>query len=236
MRSNLSAADAPGLQAQTYKRVVRRTYRGGYWVFLPHNYDPQSSQRWPLLLFLHGLGERGSNLELVKKHGPPKIVEKKPDFPFILISPQCPDGQWWSNAPLLALLDEVQEKYAADPERVYLTGLSMGGFGTWSLALECPERFAAIAPICGGGNPYPPYGFDEARAQALKSLPIWVFHGAKDTRVKLEESKRMVELLQAFGCQVQFTIYPEAGHDSWTETYDNPQLYDWFLQHKRTKN
>jgi predicted peptidase len=234
VKFNPKAATISGQQDKSYNRVVSKTYEGQYLIYLPKDYDAKSSLRWPLILFLHGLGERGTNLELVKKHGPPKILESKKDFPFIVVSPQCPDGKWWSNDDLLVLLDEITSKYAVDPERVYLTGLSMGGFGTWSLALENPERFAAIAPICGGGNPYAPWGFDAVRAQALRTLPIWVFHGAKDETVKLQESERMVNVLKVFGCQVQFTIYPEAGHDSWTETYGNPKLYEWFLEHKRT--
>ncbi len=230
---NPKAATVAEQTAQTFTRTVTKTYGGQYLVYLPQGYDAQSSQRWPTILFLHGLGERGSNPELVKKHGPPKLLANHRELPFIVISPQCPDGQWWSNDFLLAVLDEVMQKYAVDPTRVYLTGLSMGGFGTWNLALACPERFAAIVPICGGGSPAPVMGYDAARAQALKTLPIWVFHGAKDTTVKLEESERMVNFLRSYGCQIKFTIFPEAGHDAWTDTYNDPRLYDWFLEHQR---
>jgi predicted peptidase len=113
-----------------------------------------------------------------------------------------------------------------DPDRVYLTGLSMGGYGTWSLAAAHPERFAAIVPICGGGNP--------ADAAKLASLPVWVFHGAKDPTVPLERSKEMVEAIKSAGGNPRFTIYPEAGHDSWTETYNNPELYQWLLEQKKS--
>jgi len=136
---------------------------------------------------------------------------------------------------VLALLDELLANHRVDPERVYLTGLSMGGYGTWSLALAAPERFAAVVPICGGGDPIKLLLADPRRAQALKSLPIWAFHGAKDPVVKLEESERMVDALKRFGCsEVQLTVYPEAGHDAWTQTYENPKLYDWLLAHRRT--
>jgi predicted peptidase len=121
-----------------------------------------------------------------------------------------------------------------DTRRVYLTGLSMGGFGAFSLALRSPERFAAVAPVCGGGNPFPPHGFDKKRKAALQSLPFWVFHGDKDTAVALAESERMVAALKKQGCDVTFTVYPGVGHDSWTQTYNNPELYEWFLQHTRT--
>jgi len=221
-------------QAKSLDRRVSERYKIKYLLFLPKGYHPKQAQRWPLIMFLHGLGERGDNLELVKIHGPPKNVEKQPDFPFILVSPQCPLGQWWSSDVLNVLLDEVIAKNKVDTNRIYLTGLSMGGFGTWALALQNPERFAAIAPICGGGNPFPPFGFDPHRAQALKTLGIWVFHGAKDTVVPVSESERMIKAMEVYGCQdVQSTFYPDANHDSWTETYNNPKLYEWFLHHAR---
>jgi len=126
-----------------------------------------------------------------------------------------------------ALLDEIAGAYRVDPQRVYLTGLSMGGFGTWHLALEQPQCFAAIAPICGGIHG------PSRIVCTLKDLPIWAFHGAKDETVPLDQQARLVEALRECGGNVRFTVYPEAGHDSWTETYNNPELYDWFLQHSR---
>lgn len=219
----------------TMKRMVTREHQVNYLLFLPKGYDQETDKKWPLILFLHGMGERGSDLSLVKKHGPPKIVETKPDFQFVVVSPQCPIGSSWNNEDLIALLDEVCEKFKIDTNRVYLTGLSMGGFGTWSLGLAYPERFAAIAPICGGGCPFfPVVGYDQKRADLVKSMGIWAFHGAKDPVVKLEESERMVNFLKTFGCKdVKLTVYPEAQHDSWTETYNNPELYEWFLKHSR---
>ncbi|MEH1864170.1 MAG: prolyl oligopeptidase family serine peptidase [Nostoc sp.] len=176
-------------------------------------------------LVLHGSGERGSYLNHVKKHGVAKVVEQQLDFPFIVISPQCPRGEYWNIERLSTLLDEVIASYPVDPDRVYLTGLSMGGYGTWHLAAAQPERFAAIAPICGGGNP--------VQAHKIKSLPVWAFHGAKDNVVPLSESEIMVSALKACDGNVKFTVYPEADHDSWTQTYNNPELYEWFLQHRR---
>ncbi len=123
------------------------------------------------------------------------------------------------------LLDKIIAEDRVDADRVYLTGLSMGGYGTWDWAIQSPDRFAAIAPICGGGNP------DKVRA--IRSMPVWVFHGAKDPTVPIAESEKMVKALKKAGSNVKFTVYPEAGHDSWTETYNNPELYKWFLSHKR---
>jgi predicted peptidase len=194
-----------------------------YLLFLPQDYDKKDS--CPLMLFLHGAGERGDDLELVKKHGPPKIVETKKDFPFILVSPQCQPKRWWEPLALTALLDDVAAKYKVDEDRIYVTGLSMGGFGTWSLASHTPDRFAAIAPICGGGEPY--------WTKRFVHLPVWVFHGAKDFLVPLRRSEEMVEALNRHGGNVKLTVYPDADHDAWTETYDNPELYEWLLQQKR---
>ena len=207
-----------------FEAKVAVTVKLDYLLFLPQGYEG-SAKRWPLMLFLHGAGESGSDLAKVKTHGPPKMVESKPDFPFILVSPQSP-RMGWNVETLNALLDDILQNYRVDPDRVYLTGLSMGGYGTWALAEAHPERFAAIVPICGGGNP--------ADAPKLASLPIWVFHGAKDPTVPLRRSQEMVEAIKAAGGNPKFTIYPEAGHDSWTETYNNPELYRWLLEQKRS--
>lgn len=194
-----------------------------YLLYLPKEYGQKES--WPLLLFLHGAGERGDDLALVKKHGPPKLIEAGKQFPFLVVSPQCPQGRWWEPMELAALLDEIVEKYKVDKDRIYVTGLSMGGFGTWSLAAYQPRRFAAIAPICGGGEPL--------ATMLLPHVPAWVFHGAKDPVVSLERSQKMVEALKKLGGEVKFTVYPEAGHDAWTETYAKAELYEWLLKQKR---
>ncbi len=208
-----------------------------YLLFLPKGYDASSPKRWPLILFLHGSGERGTNVWKVATHGPPEKVTSEPDFPVILVSPQCPDGEIWSNDKLLALLDEITRNYAVDKSRTYLTGLSMGGYGTWNLGLSHPELFAAIAPICGGGEFISPYLSSRDKPEALQTLGIWAFHGAKDPVVPLAETERMVELTKKLGMKdVKLTVYPEAGHDAWTETYKNPELYKWLLEHKRTKS
>lgn len=192
-----------------------------YLLYLPEGYEQNDEKNWPLILFLHGAGERGNDLDLVKKHGPPKIVEKK-DLPFIIVSPQCPAEKRWSVRDLDLLLEKIIKDHRVEKNRIYLTGLSMGGYGTWEYAMEKPERFAAIAPICGGGSPW--------QAYRLASMPVWVFHGAKDPVVPIEKSEEMVKALKKVNGNVKFTVYPEATHDSWTETYDNPELYKWFLK------
>jgi len=221
----------PGQTAQKFHLERKQVLAADYLRFLPDGYGADPAKRWPLILFLHGAGERGSNVWLVTKHGVPKVDTQPAGFPFIVVAPQCPKGKIWSNDLLLALLDKVETQYAVDPKRVYLTGISMGGFGTWSLGLSHPERFAAIAPICGGGELIIPLLADKSE---LARLPVWAFHGAKDPTVPLAESERMVGYMKKIGVkEVKFTVYPEAQHDCWTQTYANPELFAWFLQHTR---
>jgi predicted peptidase len=230
-----SKRPTPGTQAsQVMQARVRQELSLRYLLFLPQNYQATSAQKWPLILFLHGAGERGTNLTNVAVHGPPKFVPNQPDFPFIVASPQCPSGEVWSDEALSALLDDLLARYNVDATRVYLTGLSMGGYGTWSLATKMPSRFAAVAPICGGGETIRVLLPGRGQEAALKSLGVWAFHGGKDTVVPLDESERMVAAFKKAGCKdVQLTVYPDAGHDSWSETYKNPKLYEWFLMHQR---
>lgn len=219
--------------AQTVRKMEReitKTVRLNYLLHLPSGCESEKDQKWPLIMFLHGRGERGDDVEKIRIHGIPKIVENQPDFPFVAVSPQCPGHTFWpvEHDALLALLDTITGTYNIDSDRVYLTGLSMGGYGTWSFAAQYPDRFAAIAPICGGGNAV-------LSAEALKTVPIWAFHGAKDSVVPLIESEQMVKAINAKGGNAKLTIYPEADHNSWTETYANPELYEWFLTHSRGK-
>jgi predicted peptidase len=209
-----------------------------YFLFLPKDYDSHATKRWPVVLFLHGLGERGSNIWQTTVHGPVQYIAKHPDFPFVLVAPQCP-GEEWSAEVVLGVLDQVEARYAVDTNRVYLTGLSMGGYGVWDLATSHAERFAAVAPISGGGEMLGVIvsGKLPDKTQSLKDLPFWVFHGRKDEVVPLSESERMVAAVKQFGCnEVKLTVYPEAKHNAWTQTYENPELYQWFLKHKRGSN
>ena len=226
MEKKMNSVPPGSQQSRMFEKEITKTVSCNYLLFLPEDYG-KKQQRWPLMLFLHGAGERGSDLKKVKVHGPPKIVENRKDFPFILVSPQCPEDDWWTEKVevLINLVDDIAARYKVDKKRIYLTGLSMGGYGTWALASAYPERFAAIAPICGGGS--------RIMSLRLKDIPIWVFHGGKDPVVPLEESEEMVNAIRKRGGEVKFTIYPEAGHDSWTESYNNQELYDWFLEHRK---
>jgi len=203
-------------------------------LFVPKDYKADG-QKWPLMLFLHGLGEcSNDDLSLVRIHGPAKIVDGRPDFPFVLITPQCPPPKGemkdvpfaWKPEELIQLIDHVVAKLSVDADRVYVTGLSMGGYGTWRLAATYPDRFAAAVPICGGGDP-------ATMAKPLSKVPIWAFHGAKDTTVPVSESQTMVDAVRREHGDVQLTVYPDVEHNSWAPTYDNPKVYDWLLTHRR---
>lgn len=221
------SAQQPSEPAQTaahFETEVKLTYRYDYLLHLPPGYDQKAGQKWPLVIFLHGSGEMGTDVNMVKKNGLPHVLETRHDFPFICVSPQSPVRGWKVDA-LNALLDDLLKRYHVDEDRVYLTGLSMGGFGTWDWGGSNPERFAALVPICGAASPI--------RARALKNVPVWAFHGAEDPRVPLEWQESLVKILEKLGGQVKWTVYPGIGHDSWVKAYDDPELYTWMLAQKR---
>jgi len=200
-----------------------------YCLYAPSQYFSPNS-KVPLMFFLHGAGERGSELEKVKMWGPPKIANEQENFPFMLVAPQCPEEDWWTDERqienLKKLVNEIISNYKIDQNRVYLTGLSMGGYGTWKLAALMPDTFAAIAPICGGGDP--DWGCK------LKDIPIWAFHGEEDEVVPVKESREMVEAVKKCGGnKIKLTIYPDVGHGSWKKAYNEENLFEWLLQHKK---
>ncbi|MDO5309895.1 MAG: dienelactone hydrolase family protein [Planctomycetia bacterium] len=202
-----------------------------YWLFLPSDESAKTEQGYPLLLFLHGAGERGDDPEAVKVHGPPKIVndpQKAATWKFITVSPQVKGHRFWSPAQLRVLLDKICEIYPVDRSRIYVTGLSMGGFGTWGMIASQGDIIAAAAPLCGG--------YELKFAEKMVKTPIWAFHGTADGAVKYEYTRDLVDAVRAAGnTEVRFTSYPGVGHDCWTRTYDNPELYEWFLAHKLEK-
>lgn len=194
-----------------------------YNIFFPKKYKKGRQQAWPLIVFLHGAGERGNNVNKVIERSPQKFIAKN-NLPFVILSPQCNHGEYWETEKVMHLIDLAIRQHAIDPYRIYLTGMSMGGFGTWQIANHYPEHFAAIVPICGGGSPY--------MAFTLRNMPVWVFHGAKDTIIPILKSEEMVKSLRIEGNDVIFTVYDDAGHDAWTEAYNNPKLYNWLLKHE----
>jgi pimeloyl-ACP methyl ester carboxylesterase len=198
-----------------------------YLQYLPQEYANDTITRFPVLVFLHGVGETGSDIRKVRGHGLPRLIEEGRQFPFIVISPQS-RVRSWDTRDLHDLLQNAFAGLRVDRDRIYLTGLSMGGYGTWNMAISHPEMFAAIAPICGGGS--------ESGAARLRNIPVWCFHGDADDVVSISESEKMVNASKKYNPNVKFTVYPGVGHDSWTQTYDNEALFDWLLQQKRHKN
>src|SRR5260370_24027181 len=204
-----------------------------YVLFVPHDY--KGDKAYPLILFLHGAGERegGKKAPVEVGIGPAITKPGEEHFQFFVLIPRCGAnpgkpiaGNWGADGPdaqrALAMLEDVKKSYQIDAKRVYLTGLSMGGFGTWSLAAKYPERWAAIVPICGGGNP--------AEAEKIKDIPCWCFHGAADPAVKVESSRSMIAALKAAGGHPKYDEYPGVGHDSWVKAYSTPDLYEWLLK------
>lgn len=194
-----------------------------YLQYLPENYE---SGKHPLVIFLHGAGERGNDLEMVKKHGPTKVAMEGHGFPFILIAPQCPPDRWWNPDEIIALTNELKRTLKVDASRVHLTGLSMGGFGTWACLAKEPKLYASGVPICGGGDP--------KTGEKLKDIPIWAFHGEKDDVVVPQKTREMEEaILKAGSKKLLTTYYPEAAHDSWTQAYESPALWSWIMLQQR---
>jgi len=207
---------------QTAETFVQKT---DYLLSLPAGYSNDTTQRWPLVIFLHGSGESGHDVEKVKAHGPPKLVAAGKQFPFILVSPQAQRPPGWEPENLYRLLLDIKSRYRVDNDRVYLTGLSMGGFGTWALAMKHPEEFAALIPICGGG--------DTSDAWKLRHIPIWCFHGALDKNVPVVLDSQMVRAAGQYNPSVRLTVYPDLEHNSWERTYNNDSVYQWMLAQRK---
>ena len=216
---------ATGQHPQAFQRQVTRVVDGKFLLFLPAAFKAHSGTKYPLLIFLHGSGEAGDDLEKVKAHGPPSFVDSQPQFPFIVASPQSPQSRDFDPVMLGAMLDELIAKLPIDKNRIYLTGLSLGGIWSYGWASLHPERFAAIAPVCGTWEP--------ADACKLRGVPVWAFHGAKDDRVPIAGDQAMVDAINACGGNAKISVYPDVGHDAWNPAYADPQLYAWLLQHQR---
>jgi predicted esterase len=193
-------------------------------TYLPEGYD-KDTHPWPLILFLHGSGERGNNLDKVKEQGPLGYIHQGHPLPFIVITPQCPEDEWWSPDRLARLLDQVSAQLRVDPKRIYVTGLSMGGFGSFDLGASYPDKIAAIAPLSGGESP--------ELAERLKKMPTWIFHGTEDNVVPARFSEDIAHAMEKLGAPVKLTLYPGVGHGGWNVTYGDPGLYSWFLQQSK---
>lgn len=217
-----------------------------YQVFVPDNWSPR--QKWPVILFLHGSGERGEDGLLQTTVGLPAAVRNdRSRFPAIIVIPQCRKKLWWPEAPMdevaIQALEAAQKEFHGDPQRSYLTGLSMGGYGTWHLAGKFPGRFAALVPVCGGiirpealrsqpSSSVVPY--EQAANKIGSTTPVWIFHGDADASVPVTESRKMAAAMKALGGEVHYTEYPGVGHNSWDKAYAEPELMTWLLS-KSTK-
>ncbi len=198
-----------------------------YLAYTPKGYKEKSTNKWPLVIFLHGSGEKGTEIAKVKVNGLPRYAEAiATDYPFIMISPQLLNnvGDWNTN-DLDKLLEEILTKYNVDLNRIVVTGLSLGGGGAWAWATNSPQHFAAALPICGWGTP--------TKACQMKNVAVWAFHGDADYTVGISGSTNMVEALQRCGASPKYTIYQGVGHDSWTRTYTNPEVIDWIIAQKK---
>jgi predicted peptidase len=242
------AEDAKGGAAAV---LEKKTYTGSdgkvlrYRLLKPEGYTPDTKTTYPLVVFLHGAGERGDDNTAQLKHVVPEFLtpEHRRDHPCFLIAPQCPEGQKWAEVDwsaathkqpkepsgpmklLIELIPKLEKEYPIDAKRVYLAGLSMGGYGTWDLLARKPKLFAAGVPVCGGG--------DEGTAEKIANIPIWVFHGDKDNAVPVSRSRTMVEALKKAGAHPKYTEYPGVGHNSWDKAYREPELWKWLFAQKR---
>jgi predicted peptidase len=219
--------------------IAGTTYK--YQVFVPDNWS--AKQSWPIILFLHGAGERGDDGLVQTEVGIATAVRlDRSRFPAIIVIPQCRKDGWWGKSPMsevaILSLEAPSKEFHGDARRTYLTGLSMGGYGTWAIAGAYPGRFAAIAPICGGlllpekaraQSPDDHTPYKEAAAKIGAKTPVWIFHGGADDTVPVEESRRMNEAMKALGGEVRYTEYPGVGHNSWDKAYAEPEFITWLL-------
>ncbi len=240
----VTRAQRPDPRSQLEKRVYQNAQgeKLPYRLLVPEGYDAQ--KRYPLILFLHGAGERGDDNEAQLKHAEVLRLASDPNHPCFLVAPQCPAGRKWVEVPwdfrtphrtpeepslpmrlTMELLDALQQEFSIDPDRRYVTGLSMGGFGTLDLVVRRPKDFAAAVPICGGG--------DDARAAEIKHVAVWAFHGSNDPAVPVVRSRSFIEALRQAGAEPKYTEYAGAGHNVWSRAYREPELAHWLFQQRR---
>jgi predicted peptidase len=206
---------------QSFEKVISKTVKLNYLLYLPSKY--QEEEKWPLLIFLHGNGAQ-DDINMIRTYGPPKLIEEGRDFSYICLAPQLPGDVHWDPDALYALVLDIIDDYSIDENKIYLTGLSRGGFGTWEFAVSYPDLFAAIAPVCARGI---------SGIERVKDIPIWIFHGEQDPGVPVQDSKLLYEELIAVNADVRITIYPDLGHDIWDRVYNDNLFWDWLFKQKK---
>ncbi|MBD0258032.1 MAG: prolyl oligopeptidase family serine peptidase [Cytophagales bacterium] len=217
----LLLASSPCCQAQTGGKAKGK-YE--YLLYVPKDYS-QQTHKYPLLIYLHGGSQRGNDLNKLKTYGLPHLVEQGREFPFIIASPQCPEGKYWSTEDWFdALYRELTAAYRIDKRSVYVTGISMGGYGAWQVAVDYPRAFAAVVPLCGGLN-------DSSQVCRINRVPVWTFHGTADDVIPIRETEKLVSGLQECKGQVMFTRLENEGH-SIQYLYERNDIYAWMLKHK----
>jgi predicted peptidase len=229
------------LEKKTYTDADGKTLP--FRLLKPLNYNPK--EKYPLVVFLHGAGERGDDNDKQLVHGVPEFLtpETRKDYPCFLIAPQCPDGKKWvevdwgaesheqpkePSEPMrltLGLIDQMRKDYPIDAKRIYVTGLSMGGYGTWDVIARKPDLFAAAVPICGGA--------DETTATKIVKISIWAFHGAQDPAVRVTRTRHMIAALKKGGGEPKYTEYPDEGHASWVPAYKDAAMMKWLFAQKK---
>jgi len=225
---SLIGGDMPKKLSKKFVSDITVNVSLDYNIYFPSDYN-KSKDEYPLVIFLHGAGERGEDLNKVEIHGIPKLIKNGKEFPFITVAPQCPAFQWWPEPlyvkALISLTEDIIGKYNVDINRVYATGLSMGGYGTLAIGRERPDLFAALIPVCGG--------MDMEGMERLKNIPIWLFHGDKDKVVPVENSQMIYDTLKPMNPKMKLTIYKGVNHNSWGLTYENDDIYDWLLENNK---
>ena len=215
----------PNLIEDQLKTVNLETLH--YYLYFPSDYKANGSKEYPILLFLHGGGESGGNLTDLQINGPPKMIVEGKEFPFLILAPQHPHKRkFWNTNAVIQLLDTIVANHRVDKQRIYLSGLSRGATASWELAVQYPDKFAAMAVVCGM-TPLPYASWID------KNMPIWVFHGEDDPVILVSESENMVNKLKSMGYDVTFTKYPDVGHDAWTKAYQEDELYEWLMSQNR---
>ena len=240
-----SATAETGLVARTVE-MNANSYR--YQVFVPAQWTPD--EEWPVIFFLHGAGERGDDGVRQLEEGLPEILRETSDFPAVVVMPQCRRRTWWGDpameAQAFAALEAAIEEFNGDRSRLYLTGLSLGGYGTWAFGYKYPKKFAALVPVCGGvksSRRFPVPDWHPAKrapadpytetARGIGNVPVWAFHGDQDRSVPVEESRKLTEALERAGGNVRYTEYPGVPHNSWDRAYAEEELIPWLLSQKK---